>query len=658
MKIALIYPPTCDPTAPYLSLPTLMGYLRAHGVEVWPIDANVEAYSRLLSRETLTVLAGRVEERWSKLKRKSALNYAEQLAGAALWEAREDARNAPGGIDDAVAVLRDRSGERFFDPPQYEAAIATVESALRLVSAAYTPLSLDFTAYRTPFSLLTIREIEEDARPERDPFHEYFQELCARLAAEWVGLVGLSVAFPGQVQPAYALAFMIRRLLPGVHVTVGGPAMTQILLRLRETFLTRALKPFHSAVLYEGESALLELVRAVERGESPAGILEGTKTTDLGALPAPDFDGLPLEKYFSPAPVLPYDPTRGCYWGKCAFCHYGLAECGTARYRERPVEQAAGHIRLLADRYGCRLFHFSQDSLSPKTARRLAEALKSALHPSSGGEPPVRWATDMRPEPALDAECCRVLAEGGALGMALGVESAAPRVLQLIHKGLSVRDAALAVKNLAAAGIAVEVMCFTDFPTETGREAMMTARFIEELRESIALFICGEFDLVAGARVAQHPGDYGIREMWHVAGDEFITTLFYEEAAPSKTPADRKRIDAAIDRLARSWWLHRYPWAGSLSTAHTLLWYDRYGADVFRRLAGTRRKPAQPSPGKRRLPPRRDLEQVWQRAREHEAEIWRILVTEKRTVTREAYRRLAEAFPSVRLTTSEKVATY
>ena len=302
--------------------------------------------------------------------------------------------------------------------------------------------------------------------------------------------------------------------------------------------------------------------------------------------------GLPLEKYFSPAPVLPYDPTRGCYWGKCAFCHYGLAECGTARYRERPVEQAAEHIRDLADRYGCRLFHFSQDSLSPKTARRLAEALKSALDPSPGGEPPVRWATDMRPEPALDAECCRVLAEGGALGVALGVESAAPRVLKLIHKGLSVRDAARAVKNLAAAGIAVEAMCFTNFPTETGREALMTTRFIEELRESIALFICGEFALTAGARVAQHPGEYGIRETWHVAGDEFSTTLFYEESAPSKTPADRERIDAAIDRLARSWWLHRYPWAGSLSTAHTLLWYDRYGADVFRRLAGTRRKPA------------------------------------------------------------------
>jgi hypothetical protein len=300
--------------------------------------------------------------------------------------------------------------------------------------------------------------------------------------------------------------------------------------------------------------------------------------------------------------VLPYDPTRGCYWGKCAFCHYGLAECGTARYRERPVEQAAGHIRLLADRYGCRLFHFSQDSLSPKTARRLAEALKATLGPALGGQPPVRWATDMRPEPALDPECCRVLAEGGALGMALGVESAAPRVLKLIHKGLSVWDAALAVKNLAAAGIAVEVMCFTDFPTETGREALMTARFIEELRESIALFICGEFDLVAGARVAQHPGEYGIRETWHVAGDEFSTTLFYEESAPSKTPADREGIDDAVDRLARSWWLHRYPWPVRSPRRTPCSGMTGMGLMCSGALRGRGRNPLNPAPGNGAFP--------------------------------------------------------
>ena len=291
------------------------------------------------------------------------------------------------------------------------------------------------------------------------------------------------------------------------------------------------------------------------------------------------------------------------------------------------------------------MFHFSQDSLSPKTARRLAEALKSAVGSSPGEEPSVRWATDMRPEPALDAQCCRVLAEGGALGVALGVESAAPRVLKLIHKGLEVRDAALAVKNLAAAGIAVEAMCFTDFPTETGREALMTVRFIEELRESVALFICGEFALTAGARVAQHPGEYGIRETWHAAGDEFSTALFYEKLPPrrprrtgkrSTPPSTGLRVPGGCTGIpgpVRS--PRRTPCSGTTGTG----WMC---SGALRGEAETRSTP----PGKRRLSPQRDLEQVWQRAREQEAEIWRIMVTEKRTVTREAYRRLADALSS------------
>src|SRR3954453_5604364 len=53
MKIALVYPPTCDPTAPYLAVPMLTGFLRAHGVDVLPVDANVEAYDRLLGPAAL-----------------------------------------------------------------------------------------------------------------------------------------------------------------------------------------------------------------------------------------------------------------------------------------------------------------------------------------------------------------------------------------------------------------------------------------------------------------------------------------------------------------------------------------------------------------------------------------------------------------------------
>ena len=55
----------------------------------------------------------------------------------------------------------------------------------------------------------------------------------------------------------------------------------------------------------------------------------------------------------------------------------------------------------------------------------------------------------MRPERSLTPERCAELAAGGAIAMALGVESAAPRVLALIDKGVAVETVGTAIANLA-----------------------------------------------------------------------------------------------------------------------------------------------------------------------------------------------------------------
>jgi anaerobic magnesium-protoporphyrin IX monomethyl ester cyclase len=630
-KIALVYPPTCDLTAPYLSVPTLCGYLRREGVEVLPVDANVEAYDRLLRRAPLAALAARALHRLERLERKPQLSHVEQLLYTTLWQARGDCEAAPAAIDEAVAVMRD--AERFFDVDEYDAAVATLESAMRVVGAAHAPLQVSFTAYRTPFSMINADEIEDDARPERNPYHDYYLELAARLRGEGVGVVGISVAFPGQLQPAYSLAHLLRRELPGVHLTVGGPSITQILMRLRGEALEKALRPFDTAITFEGERAVVDLVRALGRGESVQGVIRGQQIENMAELPAPDFDGLPLDRYFSPELLLPYDPTRGCYWGVCTFCHYGLAEVGTAKYRERPVEVAMGHLKGLAERHGNRLFYFSQDSVAPKTVLKLARAIRDERLP-------WRWATDMRPEKVLTPERCQELAEGGALAMAYGVESGADRVVQLIDKGIPVDTVKMAIRNLAGAGVAVEAMCFTDFPTETYREALSTMKMLEELRESVALFICGEFDLTHGALVAQSPQDFGIRETWQLDGDELGTGLFYEEKRPAKSAADQEKLDAVLEQLSTRWRLGRYPWAGALSTAHTMLFYERFGPDVFKELAGG---PAPDVPGARArtAPARYDVAEVARRSAEWEAEIWRRLVREERKVSRARYRELA-----------------
>ena len=633
MDVALIYPPTCDPTAPYLSVPTLAAWLRREGLSVRAIDANVLAWTALLTRERLSPLADGIGKRLDRLERKGRLVHVEQLAYATLWEARGDAEIAPAAIDDAIAALRDPA--RFYDPPAYDAAVATVESAQRVVSAAYAPLTLSFTAYRTPFSFLTPATIADDARPERDPFHADFVRIVDELRADPPAVIGISVAFPGQLQPAYSLAHLLARELPGAHLTIGGPAITQLLTRLDGDRLAKAIAPFHTAILFEGELALTELVRAVLAGDAVRGAIRGTQLEDLSALPAPDFDGLPLDRYLSPHLVLPYDPTRGCYWGKCTFCHYGLAEVGTAAYRERPVDAMMVHLRGLATKHGVTRFYLSQDSVSPKTALKLARAIRDA------GEP-WRWATDMRPEKSLTVERCKELADGGAVAMAYGVESAAPRGLKLIDKGVPVETVATAIDNLASAGVAVEAMCFTDFPTETYREAIATIELLGKLHESIALFICGEFDLTHGSLVAQAPDKFGITETWQLDGDELGCGLFYDVARDPKSEIEQSRVDQALDALSARWRLARYPWAGALSTAHTLLWYERFGPAVFKQHAGAAAPELAPP---RTVAARYDVVAVAESARAREAAIWRELVHARRAVSPALYRELAARLP-------------
>ena len=80
----------------------------------------------------------------------------------------------------------------------------------------------------------------------------------------------------------------------------------------------------------------------------------------MAELPPPDFDGLPMEKYFVPEPVLPYLATRGCYWGRCEFCDHG--EGYTAGYRTKKINAIIEEIGFLKDKYRTRHFHFTDES--------------------------------------------------------------------------------------------------------------------------------------------------------------------------------------------------------------------------------------------------------------------------------------------------------
>ena len=300
-----------------------------------------------------------------------------------------------------------------------------------------------------------------------------------------------------------------------------------------------------------------------------------------------------------------------------------------------------GHLRALSAKHGTKHFYFSQDSVAPKTLVKLAEALIA-----SGLE--LRWGTDLKPEKYLTASRAETLQRAGAVACALGVESGSERVLALIDKGAPVPVVSDVIDRLADAGVAAEAMCFTDFPTETRDEALDTLRFLEERRDRIAVYIVGEFGLTHGSLVAQEPAKFGMREVWQLDGDRLGLSLFFEPETVWKDDDDRAVVDDELRALSSGWRLRPYPWAGAVSTAHTLLHYARFGAGVFRdRARGARRaEHGRVLGGEAGAPFEASVKFDLARAalaESREAGFWGSLVHERRLVSREAYASLVRA---------------
>jgi hypothetical protein len=226
-------------------------------------------------------------------------------------------------------------------------------------------------------------------------------------------------------------------------------------------------------------------------------------------------------------------------------------------------------------------------------------------------------------------------------------------VLALIDKGAPVSVTSDVIDRLADAGVAAEAMCFTDFPTETREEALDTLRFLDARRDRVAVYIVGEFGLTHGSLVAQDPKRFDIAEVWQLVGDQLGLSLFFEPVQPWKDHDDRALVDDALDALSSGWTLRPYPWAGAVSTAHTLLHYDRFGSGVFRERATAQARG--PILGARTFeaPARFELRRL-EVAEQREGAIWYALVHDERSVSREAYAERASKIAPVR----ERPATY
>ncbi|MBH0176680.1 MAG: radical SAM protein [Nitrospira sp.] len=534
MKVMLIFPPDWFPSEPYLSLPSLTAVLRQAGHTVVQKDINLEMWDWYFSEDFLKRVLRKVPQqldRFRKLSKKRDLDANEMDLQLALCDVtRQKIDELIKKAEQAKRIIR---GEEFYDIDQLEWAIQVFREVTAVISMVYAPARICMPPMETNLSykVFVSSEIMDAVNDiQVNIYRDVFEHLVKPvIEKEQPDVIGISIVLQQQMFSTMTFCALIKQHFPHIHVTIGGNTVT----RLRDVLPQSPLfQYFDSAVVYEGETAFVQLVSAVGAKRSLAEVpntiykdetgIHASSTSfaeDMHALPPPDFDGLPLDKYFVPTKIMPYLATRGCYWGRCEFCDHG--EGYTAGYRSKTIQEALGEIQYLRDKYGAKHFHFTDESYPPALFRKLARGLIDS-------KMDIVWTTHMRFEKSLlDQAVWQDAKESGCKYLHFGYESGVERVLQLMDKATTTEIMTKHLQFTAEAGIWNHCMGFFGFPGETKEEAWQSVQFLEANKDHVHSLGFGTFDLGRHNPVAKHPEKWGVTAYknpeWDLALDYYYT---------------------------------------------------------------------------------------------------------------------------------------
>ena len=294
-------------------------------------------------------------------------------------------------------------------------------------------------------------------------------------AADWgrYRVVAFTSTFQQNVA-SLALARRIKARWPAVAIVFGGSNMQG---EAGEEYM-RAFPFIDYVVTGDGDTAFPALLGAIASGTAPDGVpgllfrsAGGIQRSapaelfqDLDALPTPDY-----EEFFARAQrlgllgqpkvgwMLPFEASRGCWWGarhQCTFC--GFARDGI-RYRSKTPARIFDELCELARKHAICTFS-AADSIMDL---RCVKGFFDKVH-ESRADFVFFWETKSN----LTREQIATMHRGGLRQIQPGIESLSTNVLRLMNKGATMLQNVRCMKWASYYGVAVAWNLLRGFPGE------------------------------------------------------------------------------------------------------------------------------------------------------------------------------------------------
>ncbi len=314
--------------------------------------------------------------------------------------------------------------------------------------------------------------------------------------ADLYGITVTSADYPDAVEIA-------KQLKPrGGPIVLGGRHITGVNGKVDDVF--------DVVVIGEGEQAIRDIARNWPRLEK---VYKRPVITNLDSLPFPARHLLPIQgknvfaykKRYWEGETTCLLTMRGCPF-KCAFC-----TAGGEVVRYRSVDNVIAEIQHVIDTYGIREFRLSDDTLTVNR-ERLLELLPRMK------ECGIFWRASIRARP-LDPELLELLADSGCVELSYGIESGDQRVLDRVHKGVTLEQSETAMKWSKEAGMTVRALMIAGLPGESPNSAYKTIEFMEKTRQYWDIAALTNFVPLPGSPIWNEPARFGVTKIKHV--DDF-----------------------------------------------------------------------------------------------------------------------------------------
>lgn len=404
-----------------------------------------------------------------------------------------------------------------------------------------------------------------------DALRAEYAQAFVRFAAEKImdsrpRVVGFTTMFE-QTVASLAIAAAVKASSPDTLVCFGGanchgPMGTV----LREHFpqidyvftgeADQTFAPFVKALLQQDAAH-----HGAERSLALSnGVVATRPTENLDELPVPDYSDFfaqlsELEEHGRVRPSIPFESSRGCWWGQkhhCTFC--GLNAEGMT-FREKSPGRVRDDLETLVARHAIVRMAATDNILSPKH-------VANVLEPMASEHRGLNLFYEIKSN--LDEDKLRTLARSGVTWVQPGIENLSDPILRLMRKGVDRLLNVRLLRNCRELGLGVIWSILYGFPDEPAEEYDAAAEIVPLLEHLQPPVGCGRIRLdrfSPNYEQAETIGFRSVRPFRSYAAiyqipDEALSNLayFFEGEAPSSaTERDLEKLRTAVKRWRAHW---------------------------------------------------------------------------------------------------------